>query len=117
MNIVTPRSKKATKDEQARYAALKELNCIVCHLDGQGNVICGRHEIHHLTSGGRRIGNDKTIPLGAYHHRGVILNGYTGKRMEIVFGPSFAKSKRAFETRFGTEEYLLEQTNKLLGEV
>lgn len=108
-----PRSQKATKDEQARYDSLKELPCIACHILG-AEVMCGKHEIQHLTSGGRRIGNDKTIPLGAYHHRGIILNEWTGKEMLDYFGPSFGKSRKAFEAKFGSEEYLLELTNEML---
>ena len=114
MNTVKPRRIKATKDEQARYDRLKELPCIACHLSGFSKM-CGKHEIQHFTAGGRRIGNDKTIPLGAWHHRGVILDGMSGYEMEEYFGPSFGKSRRQFEAHFGSEEFLLAETNKLIG--
>lgn len=35
--------------------------------------------------------------------------------MTKLYGPSFAKSRKAFEAAFGSEEYLLEETDKWLG--
>lgn len=35
--------------------------------------------------------------------------------MRQIYGPSFAKSRAEFESAFGTEEYLLEETDKWLG--
>lgn len=35
--------------------------------------------------------------------------------MLIIYGPSFAKSKKDFELAYGTEESLLEATDKWLG--
>ena len=106
-----PRSQKATKDEQARYDALKELGCIVGRLRVVGCVGC---EIQHLTSGGRRISNYHTIPLCPWHHRGQLPEGFTTTKATLCYGPSFAKSRKQFEQIFGSEEYLLEQTNRLL---
>lgn len=112
-----PRRAKATKAELARYAKLKEMPCIACIIGRHDliNGMCGKHEIHHLTSGGRRLGNEKTIPLGAWHHQGIILRGKTGREMVKIFGPSFGKTPRQFEAYFGSEEFLLMETNKLLG--
>lgn len=107
-----PRSKPATKAEKARYEKLKQIPCIACWILGKEG--CGKHEIHHLTEGGRRLGNEKTIPLGAWHHQGIILRGKTGLEMVKMFGPSFGKTPRQFEAHFGSEEFLLAETNRLL---
>lgn len=111
-----PRRSPATKAEKARYEKLKRLPCIACLLKGDLESIgmCGKHEIQHMTAGGRRLGNEFTYPLGAYHHQGHILPGYTGSQMKSAFGPSFAKSRKQFEETFGSEEFLLAETNRLL---
>jgi hypothetical protein len=35
--------------------------------------------------------------------------------MERIYGPSFAKSRAAFEAAFGSEEFLLHETDIWLG--
>ena len=68
-------------------------------LGAYGCVICHRPcEIHHLLSGGRRIGHLDSISLCMEHHRG----GYNTE--SIV---SRHPWKRAFEKRYGTEKQLL----------
>lgn len=109
-----PRSKPATKEEKARYEKLKRLPCIACYKLGEEG--CGKHTIQHMTSGGRRLGNEWTYSLGAWHHQAHILPGFSGKEMRERFGPSFAESKQEFERVFGTEEDLLLETNRLLNE-
>ena len=47
-------------------SAISRLGCVVCHLTGHPGTIA---EIHHLLSGGRRIGHKATIPLCVGHHR------------------------------------------------
>lgn len=110
-----PRSEKATPGEQLRYAALKSMLCICCR---KVNKYAGRPDIQHITSGGRRIGNEATYPICKWHHQSYIPVGFGLKNSTEateMFGPSFAKSKREFEEFFGTEEQLLAQTNKYLG--
>ena len=110
-----PRSQPATKEERARYAALKSMPCAACRQIG---VYTLWSDVQHITSGGRRIGNYDSYPLCKWHHQGYIPAGFNLKNSteaKGMFGPSFAKSKREFEERFGTEEELLAQTNLLLG--
>lgn len=108
-----PRRVPATKAEKARYAKLKELGCIIAWV-GVGECMGLDCEVQHLTSGGRRLGNDKTIPLCAWHHRGQLPDGMTTSDATQFYGPSFAKSRREFESCYGSEEYLLKRTNELL---
>ena len=106
-----PRSKPATKAEKARYAKLKEMGCIIANLRMSA---CYGVEVQHLTSGGRRIGNLHTIPLCPWHHRGQLPHGLTSSQAALKYGPSFAKSRKQFEETFGSEEFLLAETNRLL---
>ena len=110
-----PKSEAATPGEKLRYSALKSMPCICCR---KVNKYAGRPDIQHITSGGRRISNYDTYPLCKWHHQGYIPVGFGLKNSTEateMFGPSFAKDKRAFEDYFGTEEQLLAETNKYLG--
>jgi len=84
----------ATKAEKERMARLKEMACVAC---GAWGV-----DVHHLTSGGRRLGHMFTIPLCVECHR-------TGKN-------SIASGRKNFVRFWGRNEMdMLEETNKLLG--
>lgn len=87
-----------------------------------GCVACrkrfGVHEpttVHHITSGGRRMGHLFTIPLCPWHHMGLVRPQMTTSRMTATYGPSFAKDKGEFERVFGTELDLLEEVRRELG--
>jgi hypothetical protein len=79
---------------------------------------CGRTTVHHLNldgkAGQKRLGHDFTIPLGEWHHQGVVKNGWTERTMTAVYGPSLAKQSKAFRSAFGDDEELLEATNEML---
>lgn len=95
-----------TKSEKRRYRALKELGCIACRINGNYGVPA---EIHHLVEGNKRLGNDYTLPLCAFHHRGVAENS-----IERLKGPSLALNKRAFVDEYGNEHELLARVDRLL---
>lgn len=105
---MTAHSKKDTE----RFRRLNEMGCIVCRQTFGAFV---QSEVAHCTSRGRRIGHQATIPLCPWHHRGVPMGSLSQKAMRELYGPSFAKSKAEFEEAFGTEQKLLEETNKWLG--
>ena len=102
-NRKTPRDK--------RFAALKSMPCVTC-------PGCGPTEIHHLNASGRagqkRRGDEFTIPLGSWAHRGVPLTGKNSSDMEIIFGPSLARSSRKFRSTYGADDVLLAIVNKSL---
>jgi hypothetical protein len=75
---------------------------------------CGPIEVHHLISGNKRRGHLFTIPLGAYHHRGVRPMNFTQAGTVLTFGPSLALNSKIFRERFGSDDELLARTNKLL---
>lgn len=111
--IVKPRSKPATRAERKRYQRLHEMGCII---DRMSPSECYNLpvEVQHLTSGGRRLGNEFTIPLCSWHHRAQLPCGMTSSQASLLYGPSFAKSRKEFEATYGSEEFLLAETNKLL---
>ena len=92
------------KSESTRLDRITALGCIVCRLEGLGRTPA---EVHHLVNGRKRKGHSETIPLCPLHHRGGNDNAqYTSRH----------PYKRRFEQRYGSEQYLLEETNRLLDE-
>jgi len=107
--------KRRTKAEQERFDRIKEGPCIAClqrgiDLSGQGLV-----EVHHLLSGGRRIGHMATVGLCAWSHRAVPFWGMTHEEMRDHYGPSLAEGSRPFHAEFGSDAELLEMQNGILG--
>ena len=101
-----------TKEQQARFDAIKAIGCIVCRMRGMHSVPC---EIHHLTVGGKhgqkRRGHDFTIGLCGYHHRGLPL--WHIERFDA--GPSYALEPRRFREVFGQDDALLAYQDELIG--
>jgi hypothetical protein len=102
-----------TLAEKKRILAFSSIGCIVSYLykDAPGTP----HDVHHLTQGGRRHGDLYTIPLSPWYHRGVPNEGVSQKKMTELYGPSLAKNKKAFVKEFGSESFLLDRVNELLG--
>lgn len=102
-------SKAPTKAEQRRFLDLQEIGCMACRIEGSPGE---PSDIHHLVEGGKRLGHSYTIPLCPWHHRGI--SELPANVATHQFGPSLARSKRAFVERYGTERALLRKANKLL---
>ena len=110
-----PGNRARTQEEQARFDAIKAGNCMACmqrgiDVSGQGLV-----EVHHLTSGGIRIGHLATVGLCCWHHRSVLYWGMTHDEMREHYGPSLAEGSRPFHAEFGSDAELLELQNDILG--
>lgn len=73
---------------------IAQFGCICCWLTLRVKSV---PEIHHMLSGGQRLGHRFTIPLCHDHHQG-------GKNNAIVV--SRDRNQRRFEARYGTEESL-----------
>ena len=103
------------KAREHRFRRLKEIGCIASWLDGLPGVPA---EIHHLNMGGRagnkRRGDEFTIPLSAWHHRGVPRDGYTVTQMRMLYGPSLALHSKAFRQRYGADDELLAKVDDLI---
>ena len=90
------------KAEKEWMAAVAELGCIVCKNEGYGFVPCC---VHHILSGGRRLGHLQTIGLCPSHHAAGVKTAEFCSRHPWL---------REFEKRYGTEENLLKQTQGLI---
>ena len=98
--------KTPTKAEREWMAAITRLGCICCRMQGRGYVPAA---VHHLVSGNRRLGHLSSIPLcDPGHHQGAPRSSG-----EISRHPN----KAAFEARYGTEEFLLELTQRVVESV
>src|ERR1700689_2526297 len=100
------RTQPIRKADRERFERLKKLPCICCMLSGKINP-CGPTEIHHLLSGGRRIGHQATIPLGPWHHRVLVALNYHLSGMTDLWGPSLAHGSKPFHARYGPDSLLL----------
>lgn len=109
------KAKRPTVAEAARMARLKEMPCVACEQEKFICRITNMIEVHHLLSGNKRRGHLFTIPLCLWHHRGESLDlPWTASKMRESFGPSLARASKQFHATFGTDDELLERTNKLL---
>jgi hypothetical protein len=93
-----------SKADLARFDKLHRLGCICCLRAGSGYRA---PDIHHVLSGGRRIGHHATLPLCPNHHR-FPSNG-------SVVGPSLADGSRTFSAKWGSQEQLLKEVNEMIG--
>lgn len=101
--------------QRNRLSLLHDLPCIACTLERCTQPL--RTEAHHIVSQSYRKhsgGDAATIPLCSWHHRGELLYPLSSREMTELYGPSFARQKRAFIANYGTERELLALTNKQL---
>jgi hypothetical protein len=92
------------RDKERRFRRIREIGCLACQVYGEWSP----PEVHHLNLGGlaghKRRGDEFTIGLCRYHHRGV-GSGY---------GPSLSVSPLAFRVIFGKDDELLAEQNRLI---
>ena len=99
--------KRPTVEEKKYMSQVADYGCIACHQDGL-NVPAEIHHIRKHTGMGLRPSHFNILPLCSVHHR-------TGK-ISVHLG------KKAFESKYGTEEQLqkqlrerIEQWNAIVG--
>lgn len=113
-------TEKITAAHRQRFETMQEIGCVICSVYFQRPGTPG--QVHHLLSGGRRIGHDATIYLHPWFHAGEPptsrLRGRVGQltiaEATRIYGPSLAHDRPEFEARFGTEQQLLEMQNDLI---
>lgn len=106
---------KPTKAEQLRLDRIHAMPCYACTIEELAQPL--RTEAHHIVDKGyRRLsgGHSATVPLCSWHHRGKLLYPHTAKEMHFLYGPSFARTKREFIARYGSERKILEKTDEHL---
>ena len=105
-------------ERTARFDALRAIGCVCCRKNEEIGLVpvCMYAEIHHLNGGGhhgqKRRGDEYTIPLGPWHHRGI---GSHASLMTRLHGPSWAKGSKPFRAVYGTDDELLALANRLIG--
>lgn len=121
MPMKRSRSTKApTKVEVLRFDALRKIGCLAClHNLANDMPITGMAvEIHHVLSGGRRIGHEATIPLCVFHHQADKwpdpAMGY--KQASALYEPTLARDARRFHDFYGLELDLITLANRMMKE-
>ena len=91
----------ATLEQKAQQEAQRAHGCAACLLRNNRKQP-GATEIHHRTvgdlHGNKQLGQDCTVALCSWHHRGVLLFGMTVESMRDAYGPSLHHHKRDFLT-------------------
>lgn len=100
----------------ARSLLIRAMPCIACAIRRVQQP--SPTEAHHCNVGGRagqkRVGDHAQLPLCRYHHRGDPPYGMTATEATEIFGPSLARSSKAFRVEFGTDDELLRRVNERL---
>jgi len=98
-----PGKRTPTAEERRWMDAIVAYGCVACRMDGNGVVApC----VHHILSGGRRMGHLWTLPLCPGHHQ----DG-TGAPGMVARHPYKAR----FEQKYGTEYSLLIGLRAVIG--
>lgn len=92
-------SVKPNKAQQAYQDRARSLGCVVCRFRGMKEQV-GATEKHHRNfddrHGQKRLGEHATVMLCEYHHRGVLLWGWSEDEMREEYGPSYALHAKDF---------------------
>jgi len=94
--------KRPTVAERKWMQQVADYGCIACEIDGKVSVPSEIHHIRKHTGMGLRPSHFNILPLCASHHR-------TGK-ISVHLG------KKAFESKYGTEEQLQKQLRERIEE-
>lgn len=111
------KAKPANTTQKRRWDVMRELGCIACRANHAPMWRCSMNvEMHHLLSGGRRIGHEATIALCHWHHQAKrfpsTTSGYSQQAM--LYGPSLEREPRRFHEMYGSDESLLATQNELI---
>ena len=89
-----------TKSEKAHWDKICAFGCIACHLDGIKNTYVSIHHCDGRTKPGAHM---EVICLCHLHHQGGTAEF-----------PSVHPWRKRFETKYGTQQELIELTNRLV---
>lgn len=97
-----------------RFMRLQDIGCLCCLKVGFPDVPV---DVHHLVDKGNREasgGDNATLPLCPWHHRGVPPDGLSASAAQRIAGPSLARSPGEFVETFGDQRSLLLETDLLI---
>lgn len=106
-----------------RMEIIHDMPCECCEMEAEwardrGTPVLGqpnRTEAHHVVEQSYRKhqgGDEASIPLCGWHHRGEPLMSMTVKEMKFCHGPSLRLHKREFVALYGRERVLLIRVNR-----
>jgi len=98
------------KADEQRIRQFYKLGCVACWLDDVPNP---QYDVHHLLSGGIRIGDHATIPLCPWHHRGTFAEA-SSEIAKAEHGPSMALHPKQFTVKYGTQRELLKLVDGII---
>ena len=108
-------TKSQNKADELRLQILGHLGCLPCNIDGWPGE---PPTVQHVTEGGVRLKDQHqmTYPSCPWHHLGNTPDGVRGgiSDCEDKLGPSFARNKRAFQKRYGSERQLVQMTDAMV---
>lgn len=116
---------KPTVAQAKRFDAIRSNGCLACFINRLHEPTRKEHnfqfcqmpiEIHHVLSGGRRMGHDYTLGLCRWHHQGdkwpdITMSATVASN---TFGPSFGREPRRFREIYGQELDLLFWQNQMI---
>lgn len=100
-----------------RYERLRAIGCICCRQESPSISTLLPAEVHHLVDRGYRKhsgGNQATIPLCGWHHRGEPIIDHSVTWMRGMFGPSMRLESKLFTETYGSQRELLARVNEML---
>ena len=92
------------REERDYQRDVREIGCICCLISLNVRSDC---DIHHILSGGKRIGEMHVLGLCPSHHRSGLNNDVVTSRHPW---------RTAFQARYGTEEQLMARTQALVAD-
>ncbi len=100
----------------ARSLLIHRLPCICCVIRGMSQP--NRTEEHHCNldghAGQRRRGDDCSVSLCRWHHRGILPIGMDRYKAQTIYGPSLTDGSKLFHQVFPDDDTLLAMTNARL---
>lgn len=104
---------RPTKEEAQRMKIIKAMGCMLTWAKfGEKK----HAEVHHIKSGGKRMGHWYTIPLSPWYHQRTCEPGKTEAEMIAKYGASIAHGSKAFvASHHYTELELWQKLQVVLG--
>jgi hypothetical protein len=99
-----------------RFGRIRDIGCLACRKRGWFNL----PDVHHLNLGGHagqlRLGDESTVGLCIWHHRGKPLAPLNESQCRRILGPSLQAEPIAFRETFGCDQQLLAWQNDLIAD-
>jgi len=99
---------------ERRFRRIKEIGCLPCRARGRFRYPEIHHQNFNAHAGGKRLGDDHTVGLCSWHHRGVPPEGMLGSETRVALGPSLAREPSEFRREFGDDSAMLAEQNSLI---